>query len=344
MASEPISKKRRPKYKDLQVNAFRAKEEDVWFEDGNIVLVAQDTPFLVHKSVLATKSDVFRDTFSVARAECDEMLDGIPILRLADGWIDVRNMLVAIYHSERYVCSCTRIEVFDDLNPVNVRYFEHGESMEFSVIRSFLCLGTKYEVRTLRQEAVRRLRICFPVSFEQYLSQHIRRGRIIRMNPVDAMEVVHIAQLCDLPDVLPSALYECTLLSAHELLEGPYSSITSISVLSMIFDTQRRLANSSIIFLKDTMLRQPAVFCLSPEVCSAEIQNGFSRIWSDLVESAGDMISEYSTVNVIGGSSCLACSRNVEVDCKAFYQNVWGRLGDYFNVEPWPMKEEDLSA
>lgn len=104
MATGHVPKKRKLEDKNLHSNIFRAKEENLWFDDGNIVIVAEYTPFLVHKSVLSAKSEIFRDTFSIPQpqipAETDA-LDGIPILRLSDRWSDVRKMLTMMYHSER---------------------------------------------------------------------------------------------------------------------------------------------------------------------------------------------------------------------------------------------------
>ncbi|KAJ2974348.1 hypothetical protein NUW54_g11906 [Trametes sanguinea] len=40
------------------------KDEDFWFEDGNIVLVAQDVAFRVYKGPLMRHSTVFQDMFA----------------------------------------------------------------------------------------------------------------------------------------------------------------------------------------------------------------------------------------------------------------------------------------
>ena len=41
------------------------RDSDVWFEDGNIVVIAQNTTFRFHKGVLSLHSQAFRDLFSV---------------------------------------------------------------------------------------------------------------------------------------------------------------------------------------------------------------------------------------------------------------------------------------
>ncbi len=41
------------------------KDEEFWYEDGNIFLIAGDTRFRVFKGILADLSPVFRDMFSI---------------------------------------------------------------------------------------------------------------------------------------------------------------------------------------------------------------------------------------------------------------------------------------
>lgn len=37
---------------------------DLWFKDGNVILIAEGTAFRVHQSLLSINSEVFRDMFS----------------------------------------------------------------------------------------------------------------------------------------------------------------------------------------------------------------------------------------------------------------------------------------
>ncbi|TBU38766.1 hypothetical protein BD309DRAFT_873683, partial [Dichomitus squalens] len=53
----------------------RKRDEDFWFEDGNVIFVAGDTEFCVYKGPLSKHSAVFKDMFSLpqpAAASADE--------------------------------------------------------------------------------------------------------------------------------------------------------------------------------------------------------------------------------------------------------------------------------
>lgn len=77
------------------------QDPDLWFADGNIVVLAQDTGFRVHMSLLARLSPVFRDVFALAQpapdSDSDASLRGLPFVHVSDDFYDMNCMLHAIY-------------------------------------------------------------------------------------------------------------------------------------------------------------------------------------------------------------------------------------------------------
>ena len=76
-------------------------DTNLWFDDGNIVLIAETTAFRVHKSILARHSEVFRGLFSIPQPinpDDVEMMDGCFVVRLPDRRYDLRHLLRAIYY------------------------------------------------------------------------------------------------------------------------------------------------------------------------------------------------------------------------------------------------------
>ena len=73
---------------------------DIWHEDGDVVIVCERTAFRVHLDVLASHSAVFRDMAALpqpAGEQC-ERYDGCPVIRLQDAVADMRHFLKAIYN------------------------------------------------------------------------------------------------------------------------------------------------------------------------------------------------------------------------------------------------------
>jgi hypothetical protein len=73
-----------------------------WFNDGNIVIWAENTQFRVHRGVLSQHSVIFKDMFSLAApAAGAEVVDDCPVVQLSDTAVDVQHVLNAIYENRR---------------------------------------------------------------------------------------------------------------------------------------------------------------------------------------------------------------------------------------------------
>lgn len=86
----------------LRQNQARVHQVGLWFDDGNIILIAEDTPFKVHRSLLSNKSEVFRDMFSLPQPHIlddSELMDGVPVVYMSDNWRDLAFVLKALYDS-----------------------------------------------------------------------------------------------------------------------------------------------------------------------------------------------------------------------------------------------------
>lgn len=70
---------------------------DIWFPDGNIILIAEQVMFKVHRGQLERHSDVFQDMFSLPQPPDTGLYDGCRILELHDSAQDVHHLLRALY-------------------------------------------------------------------------------------------------------------------------------------------------------------------------------------------------------------------------------------------------------
>ncbi|KAJ7500478.1 hypothetical protein B0H11DRAFT_2378266 [Mycena galericulata] len=119
---------------DQETNVPR-RVEDLWFEDGNIVIQAGNSQFRVHRSVLAARSSVCKDMLSVPQSPESELVDGCPLVRLTDSEMEVEVFLKALFLPEFFM-------PFPYLTT-------------FDVATGCLRLSHKYEVNYLRRRALR---------------------------------------------------------------------------------------------------------------------------------------------------------------------------------------------
>ena len=74
-----------------------------WFEDGNVVLQAENTQFRLHRSILSMHCPIFRDMFACSLPENGPTVDGCPLIHFSETLEDVKNFVKILYRSIRWV-------------------------------------------------------------------------------------------------------------------------------------------------------------------------------------------------------------------------------------------------
>jgi len=75
-----------------------------WFDDGNVILQAENTQFRVHRSLLSMHSNIFKDIFSVPQPTDTTTtlnVDGCPVITLSDKADDLEHVLSIFYETIR---------------------------------------------------------------------------------------------------------------------------------------------------------------------------------------------------------------------------------------------------
>lgn len=76
------------------------KRGDPWFDDGNIILLAEDSSvaFKVHRDFLSRHSEVFKSMFELPQPAADgESLDSCQVVRMYDKPVELSNLIKALY-------------------------------------------------------------------------------------------------------------------------------------------------------------------------------------------------------------------------------------------------------
>ncbi|KAG0698779.1 hypothetical protein DFH29DRAFT_990994 [Suillus ampliporus] len=169
---------------------------DIWFADGNIVLIADSAAFKVHHGQLERHSEVFRDLFSVPQP-----VDQKPPARSSFGFT---HLLIALY---------------DGI------YFTKHTSADFVAIAAVLRLSTKYFIEHLRERCIARLAIDWPTSLPQWDRREndgIDSGG--RYNPRETLPhpilMLKLAYELSLDAFLPSAFYDLSRYGPSKILAG----------------------------------------------------------------------------------------------------------------------------
>lgn len=102
--SAPSQKRRR---EDTELK----RDQQVWLEDGNIVLLCESTMFRVHRSILAAHCEALQDMFAVYVPPKDEKTyEGCPLIVMHDKPVDMRRFLKTIVFRKSVSChSCPKL-------------------------------------------------------------------------------------------------------------------------------------------------------------------------------------------------------------------------------------------
>ncbi|PIL26277.1 hypothetical protein GSI_12033 [Ganoderma sinense ZZ0214-1] len=170
------------------------KDEEFWFEDGTVILVACDIEFRFYKGLLASVSPVFKQLFADCRAVRTVRMDqeqtfSCPVVHVSDSPEDLRYVLRMCSSSKRAG------RLYDEREPC------------FQEISAAVRLGRKYKIAELYTQSVEFLQGYFPDTLRDL-------GDTAALLPegwkdLDAIGVINLARLTGELSLLPSAFVTC---------------------------------------------------------------------------------------------------------------------------------------
>ncbi|KIY45882.1 hypothetical protein FISHEDRAFT_60736 [Fistulina hepatica ATCC 64428] len=186
------------------INFANLARSDIWFLDGNIVLIAGVAAFKVHRGQLGRHSEIFHTLFSLPQPPGDSqtLFDGAPWVEIHDDPSDVFYFLSALY---------------DGL------YFS-SRANDFPAMAAVLRLSTKYVVEHLRQRCLDRLIHDWPITLAGWDRREQEAAEAGKYNPREycphPILVIDLALELDLTSVLPAALYDLARYGPSKIMGG----------------------------------------------------------------------------------------------------------------------------
>ncbi|KAM5544046.1 hypothetical protein V8D89_002232 [Ganoderma adspersum] len=325
------------------VNSIK-RDSEVWFEDGNVIVVAQDTAFRFHKSVVSLHSSVFRDLFSIPQPESlmgeevDEKFDGCPVVHVSDTSYDFRELLRAIYGG--------------------VSYFHPDQTETFPVLAALARLSHKYQLDQLLASVIHRLKRTFTTQLQAWDNRGGVDGKsLLRLSSPDVIEALNLFRLIDRPDMIPTAVYECARLKPSSLLRGETRAdgVTrerlSPSDMELCMDVKEELVQATACLLMrlceacDARIGTLRVSnapggsgCASPGLCVGGLRTVISRCRRDLSEciDADPLCMYYMSAAVslpLTGEMCRACGDVLKAAYSRERTKIWRSFPKLMGVE-----------
>ncbi|KAH9925145.1 uncharacterized protein B0H18DRAFT_933897 [Fomitopsis serialis] len=211
-SGEPVRKRPRTRTTSHSstLPAF-SHDGEFWYDDGNVILVAQDVGFRVYKGWLSAQSEIFRDMFNLPQptpsTSQDDVFDGCPIVHVTDTVAEIRSLLAVLFSGRQCV-------------------YIRRVALKFDDIANCVRLAHKYGIQDLLEDSLEELKRYFPESFDAW------DCRLKCNDPADAIVAVNLARLTNTESILPAALYSCCQLDGDDILEGRVRGDGVIETLS----------------------------------------------------------------------------------------------------------------
>jgi hypothetical protein len=180
-----------------------AHHADLWFEDGNLILVAGGAmAFKVFRGILSRHSSVF-----AARLVPENMsiYDGLPTLHIPECLQDVESMLYWIFDTKK----CVTLPGLFLVLMLSSRIFSHTIPMVLKTVFAYYELGKTYAIHSMREEGFFRLTECYSSSLERHDLRP--EGRSIIWTNLQEFQVAHFACKHELYSIAAPALYHCCM-------------------------------------------------------------------------------------------------------------------------------------
>ncbi|KAJ6491826.1 hypothetical protein C8R47DRAFT_976289 [Mycena vitilis] len=282
----------------------------LWFDDGSVVLQAQNTQFRVHCGVLS-HSSVFCDMRRGLPQPPDQnVVEGCTVVVLTDSAVDVETLLETFHHPPFSVAAV----------PL------------FCIIAAQLRLGRKYKLRTPFIHASVRLGFTNPTKREQYVvAQKQRRSFdpscVYNIFPHDGIlfDTLTLARENKLLSALPCAYYRVVAKhSQEEISNGPGEDGTLIT-----------------LSLED----QQICILARPKLVQAQFESGHRLRQVPAQPDAGRGGSGVAAARLSRGilgdvrkdcSSCVDQAMDSVSDLEGLpSEKIWQALPSFFNLPPW---------
>ena len=318
------------------------RDSDLWFDDGNIVFIAQSVAFQVHKSILARHSEVFAGLFVVPQPPRIEApghtFDGVPSVQVSDTSYDFRMLIKALYgeiwcaNSSLSGLSCSHLPCHSTNDPLC--------PPTFPLLAALARMSHKYQVPHLLATVTRNLKHIFPSRLDLWDEHHSDDLR------EHAIEAVNLFRLIDCPEMLVSALYDCcrmppaTVMHGTPRADGTHECLTPEDI-ELCWDVRAGLAgreaNITMRFLSP-FRAPPTSTCTRVEECAHNIDYLFEESKGHTTVVGNNPLRDFGGyVEEIAATVCVLCAKVLEKRAESLRQEVWDDLPELMdlNIDGW---------
>ncbi|RDX46023.1 hypothetical protein OH76DRAFT_1407373 [Lentinus brumalis] len=308
------------------------KDDEFWFDDGNLIIVAQDVEFCVYKGPLVKHSPVFRDMLTLPQpAEAGE-LGHRPVVSVPEHPTSFRHFLREFMAGSGFQLP--------------------GDEPVFEVVCAVIRLGHKYEVDRIVEKGLGYLKKQWLDNYSGWSFQANLAYARYWANPHIAercISVVNIARLTDTPSLLRPALFECCTIDPQDLLKGHQREDGVCERLTAEDVTRVLLARTELVKLDALtalrIFRNTSGECYDYHNCTHAFQDAISELTespspSRMFSADPKRPSWFDCASKTDGPSfCDACLMEIRRKENEERSEMWNMLPSILDIPEPPRPE-----
>lgn len=313
------------------------QSNDIWFQDGTIVLQAETTQFKVYRGILAINSPVFNDMFAVSHPASQDVVDGCALVHLHDKAVDTMHFLKAIHFAGCVSIVLNTLSTLTRTHPT--RYYDRNESKDFILIAAVLRLSTKYNVEYLRQRAFHQLSCLYPTTLEAW--DH-RVDAAIEIFDARPFAVLKLAKETNHPALLPAAMYLCADSEDINVILDGLDSIDG-SHVELDWDEKRaciRARQNLLLALRSRIFRfllgtLDVMGCTTPSSCDSSKFKWLRSLEASLNHGSPGVFSIKFPWSAFCRAVCEVCFSTSQAHSNNQRRALWDELPSFFDLPTW---------
>ncbi|KAJ7712949.1 hypothetical protein B0H16DRAFT_1743733 [Mycena metata] len=312
------------------------RSPDFWFEDGTIVLQADNVLYRVYRGFLASRSAVFRDMFSTPQPADEPLIEGCPVVQLHDTAEELALFLKALLPS----------------NPPTA--FNTSPVCNLSELVSVLRLSEKYDVPALCAFMESILVALYPTTLEGWDAGPALRYPLFSLfsdghGPLivpgyaegeeDHVKVLDVAVARGLRSILPAVLY-CVVVYEHTFI----SQIQDKEYLQRCITALPELAFARKN-IEGCMYSSPKNNGCAQQAACAQVKTEMG--YDEARETDPDAMCDPfglsgPSIKYSGGGVCVNCLEISQLEYEEGRNNWWEDLPKTFGLGTWEeLREQD---
>ncbi|RPD58570.1 hypothetical protein L226DRAFT_572898 [Lentinus tigrinus ALCF2SS1-7] len=305
---------------DSDAGGQPVRDEEYWFEDGTIILLAGNVEFKVYACLLVKHSPVFKDMLSLPQPE-DASSNPVrpPTVRLEDFPDDLKY-------------------VFEVIMPANALHPFGFPKVDHDRLSAWIRIGIKYQIDGLVQEALEYLRQVYPDDLDVYW----RENRTERAKLLSPIGIVNLARLTGALDLLPVALMDCCqmesgIVEGFQRGDGTFERLSDHD-LELCFKARDKLIEEQMKLLHQLLdIRAPSLNECQDSDCEDEINIYWRSLVSVGLCAPTPLGPWVSSIKTNMPELCSECRTALVDRAVTVGRDIFSRLPDIMGVvvEDW---------